>query len=92
MSTRVLVTGGAGFISSNFVRHLLHATPYEVVSLDALMYAGNVGFSQSLDLEHLGFRQSRYATWWFIPVNLTWCWPPMDVASGSLTTSPHCAR
>jgi dTDP-glucose 4,6-dehydratase len=39
---RVLVTGGAGFISSNFIRHLLHATPYEVVSLDALTYAGNV--------------------------------------------------
>jgi dTDP-glucose 4,6-dehydratase len=38
----VLVTGGAGFISSNFVRHLLSATPYEVVSLDALTYAGNL--------------------------------------------------
>jgi dTDP-glucose 4,6-dehydratase len=39
---RVLVTGGAGFISSNFIRHLLRATPYEVVSLDALTYAGNI--------------------------------------------------
>jgi dTDP-glucose 4,6-dehydratase len=39
---RVLVTGGAGFISSNFVRHLLSATPHEVVSLDALTYAGNL--------------------------------------------------
>ncbi len=39
---RVLVTGGAGFISSNFARHLLAATPHEVVSLDALTYAGNV--------------------------------------------------
>src|SRR3954447_1380040 len=42
MSKRVLVTGGAGFISSTFVRHLLEATPYEVVSLDALTYAGNL--------------------------------------------------
>jgi dTDP-glucose 4,6-dehydratase len=42
MAKRVLVTGGAGFISSNFIRHLLAATPYEVVSLDALTYAGNV--------------------------------------------------
>ncbi len=39
---RVLVTGGAGFISSNMVRHLLGATPCEVVSLDALTYAGNM--------------------------------------------------
>jgi dTDP-glucose 4,6-dehydratase len=39
---RVLVTGGAGFISSNFIRHLLQATPYEVVTLDALTYAGNL--------------------------------------------------
>jgi dTDP-glucose 4,6-dehydratase len=38
---RVLVTGGAGFIAANFIHHLLRATPYEVVSLDALTYAGN---------------------------------------------------
>ena len=42
MSKRVLVTGGAGFISSNFIRYLLDATPYEVVTLDALTYAGNL--------------------------------------------------
>jgi dTDP-glucose 4,6-dehydratase len=36
------VTGGAGFIPSNLIRHLLDATPYEVVSLDALTYAGNL--------------------------------------------------
>ncbi|MDP8910883.1 MAG: dTDP-glucose 4,6-dehydratase [Actinomycetota bacterium] len=42
MVKRVLVTGGAGFIPSNFIRHLLRATPYDVVSLDALTYAGNL--------------------------------------------------
>jgi dTDP-glucose 4,6-dehydratase len=42
VSKRVLVTGGAGFIAANFVRHLLRCTPYDVVSLDALTYAGNV--------------------------------------------------
>lgn len=39
---RILVTGGAGFISSNLIRHLLRHTPYDVVSLDALTYAGNL--------------------------------------------------
>ena len=42
MRKRVLVTGGAGFISSNFIRHLLANTGYQVVSLDALTYAGNL--------------------------------------------------
>jgi dTDP-glucose 4,6-dehydratase len=39
---RVLVTGGAGFISSNVIRHLLAHTPHDVVSLDALTYAGSL--------------------------------------------------
>ena len=39
---RVLVTGGAGFIPSNMIRYLLEATRHEVVSLDALTYAGNL--------------------------------------------------
>lgn len=42
MSKRVLVTGGAGFIPSNLIRHLLEETAHEVVSLDALTYAGNL--------------------------------------------------
>jgi dTDP-glucose 4,6-dehydratase len=39
---RVLVTGGAGFIPSNLILHLLEHTDHEVVSLDALTYAGNI--------------------------------------------------
>ena len=39
----VLVTGGAGFIGSNFVRYLLRAEPVvRVVTLDALTYAGSL--------------------------------------------------
>lgn len=42
MSTTTLVTGGAGFIGSNFVRHLLRHDPHRrVVVLDALTYAGH---------------------------------------------------
>jgi dTDP-glucose 4,6-dehydratase len=40
---RHLVTGGAGFIGSNFVRHLLAERPdVELVNLDALTYAGHL--------------------------------------------------
>lgn len=38
----ILVTGGAGFIGSNFVRYMLHKCPdYRIIVLDALTYAGN---------------------------------------------------
>lgn len=38
----VLITGGAGFMGSNFVRYLLRKYPsYKVIVLDALTYAGN---------------------------------------------------
>jgi dTDP-glucose 4,6-dehydratase len=39
----VLVTGGAGFIGSNFIRHLLRVKPaVQIVNLDLLTYAGNL--------------------------------------------------
>ncbi|MBW2035628.1 MAG: NAD-dependent epimerase/dehydratase family protein, partial [Deltaproteobacteria bacterium] len=38
----LLVTGGAGFIGTNFIRHALAARPdWRIVNLDALTYAGN---------------------------------------------------
>ncbi|VVB95988.1 GDP-L-fucose synthase [uncultured archaeon] len=39
---RLLITGGAGFIGSNFIRSVMEKYPgYEVVNLDKLTYAGN---------------------------------------------------
>ena len=47
----ILVTGGAGFIGSNLVRHLLAATNHRVVTVDSLTYAGNLS-SLADCLEH----------------------------------------
>jgi dTDP-glucose 4,6-dehydratase len=53
---RVLVTGGAGFIPSNFIRWLLANTPWEIVSLDALTYAGNLeNLADVMSHERLSF-------------------------------------
>ena len=40
---KLIVTGGAGFIGSCFIRHILNKYPdYKVINLDALTYAGNI--------------------------------------------------
>lgn len=53
----ILVTGGAGFIGSNFVLDWLHQSNETVVNLDKLTYAGNIGNLQSLnnDQRHVFF-------------------------------------
>jgi len=38
----ILVTGGAGFIGSNFVRYMIKNYSYNIVNLDVLTYAGNL--------------------------------------------------
>ena len=56
----VLVTGGAGFIGSNFVRHLYNKYPdYRLLVVDALTYAGNV---QNCPEGSLG--SGRYEFWY----------------------------
>ena len=40
---RVLITGGAGFIGSNFIRYVLKKYPdWEIINLDKLTYCGNL--------------------------------------------------
>ena len=50
---KVIVTGGAGFIGSNFVQHMVNKYPdYEIINLDLLTYAGNLENSSSLGYFH----------------------------------------
>jgi len=40
---KILITGGAGFIGSNFIRHFISKYPeHSVINLDNLTYAGNL--------------------------------------------------
>ena len=44
----ILVTGGAGFIGTNFVRDWIREESEQVINLDKLTYAGNAGNFRSL--------------------------------------------
>ena len=55
----LLVTGGAGFIGTNFIQNTLSARPYwRIVNLDALTYAGNL--ANFIDLSHAHSERHRF--------------------------------
>ena len=53
--TRLLVTGGAGFIGSNFAHHVVAHTDHHVTVLDNLTYAGNLASLDDLPADRLTF-------------------------------------
>lgn len=54
---KLMVTGGAGFIGSNFIRYMLNKYPtYQILNFDKLTYAGNLENVKEVDnLEHYRF-------------------------------------
>ena len=52
----IIVTGGAGFIGSNFIFHMLKTHPdYRIICLDKLTYAGNLSTLKSV-MDNPNFR------------------------------------
>ena len=52
----IIVTGGAGFIGSNFIFYMLRQHPEDrIVCLDKLTYAGNLSTLESV-MDHPNFR------------------------------------
>ena len=52
---KILITGGAGFIGSAVIRHIINNTDHSVVNVDKLTYAGNLESLVSIESD------SRYA-------------------------------
>ena len=56
---KIIVTGGAGFIGSAVIRHIINHTNNEVLNVDKLTYAGNLQSLESIaDSERYQFSQT----------------------------------
>ena len=64
MST-ILITGGAGFIGSNFVKYMLDKySDHDIINLDALTYCGNL--ENLKDIEDMDNFQMKYLHFHFL--------------------------
>ena len=55
---KILVTGGAGFIGSAVIRHVINHTPHQVINIDRLTYAGNLeSLAGVVDSDRYAFEQ-----------------------------------
>ena len=55
MNKKLLITGGAGFIGSAVIRHIINNTSHSVINVDKLTYAGNLESLASIE------NNARYA-------------------------------
>ncbi|MEG1273800.1 MAG: NAD-dependent epimerase/dehydratase family protein, partial [Acinetobacter sp.] len=46
---KILITGGAGFIGSAVIRHIIQNTYHHVLNVDKLTYAGNLESLRSIE-------------------------------------------
>ena len=83
--TRILVTGGCGFIGSNLVRHLLAAhADMEVLNLDLLTYAGNpANLSDLAGERRYRFVRGDIADGRLVRAAIEGCWGVINVAAES---------
>lgn len=58
----ILITGGAGFIGSNFIELILSTRNYNIINIDALTYAGN--------LDNLTGFEEKYSNYKFVKANI----------------------
>jgi dTDP-glucose 4,6-dehydratase len=62
---KILITGGAGFIGSAVIRHLIHETNHQALNLDKLTYAGNLESLKSVDgSDRYDFVQADICNYW----------------------------
>jgi dTDP-glucose 4,6-dehydratase len=64
---KILITGGAGFIGSNFIQYILDKYPdYKIVNLDVLTYAGNLDNLLKVEKKYGNGALDAERRYWFI--------------------------